>query len=305
MDAGRIGALTGLGLAVACGAADEPSEEVVIFAASSLMEAFQELEQVYEDRYPHRDVRLSFAGSHVLRTQIEQGARADLIATADQVHLDTLFAGGLLAQPMSFAVNRLAIVVGSEESNEIQELEDLLSLERIVLGSPQVPVGRYAQEMLKACGEDLAAGILERVVSYEDNARLVRAKVELGEAQAAVVYRSDAEGGRGLSKHPCSRALCGLSGVRHREAGDLRGQGGRGLSESARVSDRSGDTSGSWIRRSPMNQRILHSGRPLGVFFAVSLVSLLALPLVALLLSAGSASLSAGVADPLFGRLWR
>ena len=202
MDAGRIGALTGLGLAVACGAADEPSEEVVIFAASSLMEAFQELEQVYEDRYPHRDVRLSFAGSHVLRTQIEQGAGADLIATADQAHLDALFAGGFLAQPMSFAVNRLAIVVGSEGSDEIQTLEDLLSLERIVLGSPQVPVGRYAQEMLKACGEELAAGILERVVSYEDNARLVRAKVELGEAQAAVVYRSDAEGGRGLRSIP-------------------------------------------------------------------------------------------------------
>ena len=191
-------ALSGLFCSAACGGSVEGSESVVVYAAASLMEAFEGVEQAYEKKYPSRDVRLNFAGSHVLRTQIEQGAEADLVATADLGHLDSLHSSGLVSPPAAFAVNRLTVVVAEDGLDHIQSLDDLLKLDRIVLGSPQVPVGRYAQAMLESCGSDLAAGIAERVVSFEDNARLVRAKVELGEAQAAVVYQSDAQSGRGI-----------------------------------------------------------------------------------------------------------
>ena len=195
-------ALSGLLCSGACGGSVEGSESVVVYAAASLMEAFEEIEQAYEEKYPSRDVRLNFAGSHVLHAQIEQGAKADLVATADLGHLDSLHSSGLVTPSAPFAMNRLAVVVSADGLEHIQSLDDLLQLDRIVLGSPQVPVGKYAQAMLESCGGELAAGIAERVVSYEDNARLVRAKVELGEAQAAVVYQSDAQSGRGIRSLP-------------------------------------------------------------------------------------------------------
>ena len=192
------GALLGLVFAGACGNPRGGAQPVVVFAAASLMEAFSGLEQAYEPRVSDRDVRLSFAGSHVLRMQVEQGAQVDLLATADLRHLDSLQTRGLVSPPVPFAVNRLAVVVNEEGLEHIQNLEDLLVLDRIVLGSAEVPVGQYARQMLSLCGDELASGVMGRVVSFEDSARLVRAKVELGEAQAAVIYQSDLVGSRGI-----------------------------------------------------------------------------------------------------------
>ena len=202
MDVRFAGALAGFVCTVGCGGPREASDTVVVFAAASLMEAFEELEETYEDQHPGRDVRLSFAGSHVLRMQIEHGATVDLVATADLRHLEALQTQALVVEPKAFAVNRLAVVVAEEGLDHIQELEDLPAVERVVLGGPQVPVGQYARQMLESCDGRLARNVLDRVVSLEDSARLVRAKVELGEAQAAVIYQSDLQAGRALREIP-------------------------------------------------------------------------------------------------------
>ena len=181
-----------------CLQSDEGREPLVVFAASSLMEAFTELEEVFENEHPQHDLRLSVSGSQVLRLQVEHGAPADLIATANLQHLESLMSDGLVGPLQRFATNRLAVILPEEGARSAQDFEDLPLLERIVLGNPSVPVGAYAQDMLMRCGESFAAGVLAKVVSFEDSARLVRAKVEMGEADAAVVYESDALSGRGL-----------------------------------------------------------------------------------------------------------
>jgi molybdate transport system substrate-binding protein len=172
--------------------ADRP---LVVFAASSLTGAFGELETAYEAKHPGVDVQLAFAGSQALRLQIEQGAAADVFASAARVHMQALVDAGLVASPEVVAHNALVVAVPMHGS-EIDALEDLPRAERIVLGSPEVPVGIYARELLARAdaryGGSFAEAVRARVVSEEANVRLVLAKVELGEADAAIVYRTDA-----------------------------------------------------------------------------------------------------------------
>ena len=166
-----------------------------VFAASSLLESFRELEAAFEAREPHLDVVLTFAGSQVLRLQIGQGADAEVFASANPEHLDTLVAAGLMRPRGVFAHNEL-VVITSPDDQRIRSLDDLTEARRLVIGVRTVPVGRYTRALLDrasaARGADLADRVLERVVSEESNVRLVRAKVELGEADAAIVYATDA-----------------------------------------------------------------------------------------------------------------
>lgn len=167
-----------------------------VYAASSLTEAFRELERVFEAMHPGVDVALTFAGSQVLRLQIEQGAPADVFASADPTHMEALVEAGAVSLAWTFAHNELAVVVPLDDPASIETFADLPDAERIVLGTPNVPVGRYTREALERAattlGADFADRVLARVVSEETNVRLARAKVELGEADAAVVYRTDA-----------------------------------------------------------------------------------------------------------------
>lgn len=172
--------------------------ELAVFAASSLTEAFEELERGFEATHPHVDVQLTFAGSQVLRLQIEQGATADVYASADERHMQALVQGGHVSPPAVFAHNELAVIVPANRSSSIQSFDDLDSADRLVIGAVHVPVGYYTQALFDRAavhyGEAFAANLRANVVSEESNVRLVRAKVELGEADAAVVYRTDATG---------------------------------------------------------------------------------------------------------------
>lgn len=158
---------------------------VEVFAASSLREVFADLEREFERAYPGVDVRVTFAGSQVLRLQIEQGARADLFASAHPDHTHALHQANLLTPGQTFAHNDL-VVITPRADTRLTNLTDLPRAERVILGTPSVPVGMYADQILGR------AGLTPRVVSRETNTRLVRAKVELGEADAALVYRTDA-----------------------------------------------------------------------------------------------------------------
>ncbi len=173
----------------------EAARTLQVYAASSLAESFAAMERAFEAAHPDTDVVLAFAGSQVLRLQIEEGAPADVFASADPAHMSALARGGRVRGARVFARNRLVLIVPPGNPAGIESFADLPRARRLVIGTASVPVGRYAREALRraeaAGARGFAASVLARVASEESNARLVRAKVELGEADAAIVYRSD------------------------------------------------------------------------------------------------------------------
>lgn len=177
-------------------AVEESNQELMIFAASSLTESFQELADAFEKEYSGVDITLHFAGSQALRTQIENGAPADVFASANQKHIDALLDQKLVNTPTLFAHNSLVIVTPPDNPSGIKSVEDLPKAERLVVGTAEVPVGRYTLEFLdraaKSLGDDYRQQVERAIVSREVNVRLVLTKVSMGEADAGVVYRTDA-----------------------------------------------------------------------------------------------------------------
>lgn len=186
--------------AVACGpsgGADDEKGSVSVFAASSLREALGEVSAGYEAAHPGVGVRSSYAGSQTLRIQIEKGAAADVFASADPTHVAALERAGLVGGAHRFAYNELALIVPRDNPAGIDSFWDLPRAERIVIGTETVPIGRYTRELLaraatRASLPSFDQAVMRRVVSQEANVRQVRAKVELGEADAAIVYKTDA-----------------------------------------------------------------------------------------------------------------
>ena len=176
-------------------ATGEPTR-LSVFAASSLTEAFHELERGFEARHAGIDVVVTLAGSQVLRLQIEQGAPADVFASANRAHMDALVQAGVVNDSTLFASNELVVIVPKDNPGKIQRFTDLPQARSIIIGNESVPVGAYTRELLDRAairyGEAFTSSIRARVVSEESNVRLVRAKVEMGEAEAAIVYRTDA-----------------------------------------------------------------------------------------------------------------
>lgn len=173
-----------------------PEAELVVFAAASLRDAFTELASSFEAAHPGSRVVLSFAGTQELRTQIEHGARADVFASADQKHMDALAKASLISEPVLFARNEPVVVVARESGERIRVFADVPKVESIVVGAPEVPIGQYTLQILERAGasfgREFRAQVESRVVSRELNVRQVLAKVTLGEADLAFVYRSDA-----------------------------------------------------------------------------------------------------------------
>lgn len=180
------------------GAAASPARggELVLFEAASLKDAFAKLARRFESEHPGTKVITNAAGSQELRAQIEHGAAADVFASADRKHMDALVAAGLVNAPSLFACNEAVIVVRPALAATVKSLADLPRVERLVVGAPDVPIGSYTNQILKKAGAkygpDFTARVESRVVSRELNVRQVLAKVALGEADAGIVYRSDA-----------------------------------------------------------------------------------------------------------------
>ena len=173
-----------------------------VYAAASLTEAFEDLAGAFERANPGAEVALTFAGSQVLRLQIEQGAGADVFASANPEHVEALIAAGRVQDARLFAHNEMVVIVPMDNPAHIRSFADLPRAERLVIGTANVPAGRYAREAFRrggaSLGPDFEAAVLASVVSEETNVRLARAKVELGEADAAVVYATDAIGSAGV-----------------------------------------------------------------------------------------------------------
>lgn len=190
---------------VAAGCAQEKGGEsvkttLVVYAASSLTDAFQSVEEAFEKANSEIEVKMSFAGSQVLRVQIEQGALVDVFASANQEHMNELIASGHIADSKAFASNELVLVVPRANPAAIEEFGDLTRASLIVLGSDNAPVGIYTRQVLERAGlvlgRDFLASVQSHVVSLEHNVRLVRSKVEMGEADAAIIYRTEASSAR-------------------------------------------------------------------------------------------------------------
>lgn len=176
---------------------------LTVYAAASLTEAFTDLKPLFERENPGARVRLSFGASSQLQAQLRQGAPVDVFASADYAQMRPLAAAGLVSPPQTFARNRLAVVLPAVNPGRVRGLADLGRPGlRVVATAESVPIGRYTQEVLRKLGGDFARRVNANVVSRETNVRAVLAKVELGEADAAFVYESDAAGSRRVKRIP-------------------------------------------------------------------------------------------------------
>jgi molybdate transport system substrate-binding protein len=185
----------GRAVAAAQGGARPSSTTLTVFAASSLRDVFGDLGTTFERAHPGVKTQFNFAGSQELRTQIEQGAPADVYAAADTKHMDDVYKVGLVHAPKLFATNTPVIVVPADNPGNVKSLGDLATVKRLVIGTPEVPIGRYTLEILDKAkaryGADFPARVQARVASREFNVRQVLTKVRLGEADAGIVYRTD------------------------------------------------------------------------------------------------------------------
>lgn len=172
---------------------------ISVFAAASLRGAFIEAGALLARRRPGFSARFNFAGSQQLALQIAEGADADVFAAADRRAMSAVAARGLIdGAPVIFAWNRLVVVTPAADPGRVGALRDLARPGlKLVLAADAVPAGRYSREVLRrlssegAFGPDFTARVLRNVVSEEENVKAVVAKVQLGEADAGMVYVSD------------------------------------------------------------------------------------------------------------------
>ena len=205
--AGARAGTTALALVVAlatgspAGTARAGDKPLLVFEAASLKDAFAKLAQRFEKEHPGVKVLANAAGTQELRAQVEHGAEADVFASADHQHMDALAAEGLVVSPTVFTCNEPVVVVRRGLAPLIHSLADLPRAERIVIGTPEVPIGAYTVQILqkatKSLGADFPRRVQAKVASRELSVRQILAKVVLGEADAGIVYRSDAASAAG------------------------------------------------------------------------------------------------------------
>lgn len=172
---------------------------LTVYAAASLTDAFTEIGEAFEGSHSSVTVIFNFGGSQNLRTQIEQGAPADVFASANAKEMDNLVSGNFVEvdTPRIFLTNQLVLILPKENPARIDSLEDLSNPGlKLVLAAEEVPAGRYARQILENLnalyGADFKEQVMSNVVSNEDNIRQAVTKVQLGEADGSIVYVSDA-----------------------------------------------------------------------------------------------------------------
>jgi molybdate transport system substrate-binding protein len=180
-------------------AANSVTGDVVVFAASSLTDAFKEIASEFQRSHPGARVVLSFGGSSQLAIQLINGARADVFASADQDQMDAAERGKVLVGAQDvFVRNRLMVIAPRDNPAHIAELKDLArSGLKVISAQASVPIGAYTSSLLTSASADPAYGadfqrrVEQNIVSREDTVRQIVAKIQLGEADAAVVFTTD------------------------------------------------------------------------------------------------------------------
>ena len=202
--------LLGLWLCSACSSSPEAAaiegsqdQQLTIYAAASLIEAFTELSDTFEAMHTSTEVVISYAGSQQIAQQLSQGAPGDLFASANDKQIKNVIRAGRVdaGDAQVFVHNQLAVIVPADNPGQITTFEDIArSGLQVILADASVPVGAYSQQMLDRADQQLEYdggfkfNVLENVVSYEENVKAVVTKVVLGEADAGIAYVSDASG---------------------------------------------------------------------------------------------------------------
>jgi molybdate transport system substrate-binding protein len=178
----------------------EEGGSLTVFAAASLNGSFNEMKTDLEELHPSLTITYNFAGSQALVTQLSEGAEADVVALASTGQMTNAIEAGVIDGSASiFAKNILTVVVPADNPAGISTPADLGKEDiKLVLAAPEVPAGQYARESFCLMGQDVATygeGFVDKVgdnvVSEEENVRAVLTKVQLGEADAGVVYVTD------------------------------------------------------------------------------------------------------------------
>jgi molybdate transport system substrate-binding protein len=185
-------------LITSAGLAEEP-KELVAFTAASLTGAFGEIGQLYKNE-TNVSVAFNFDGSQALRTQLENGAYADIFASANNKQMNAVKNDGLMNNDsiVIFTKNKLSLIVPKGNPAKIGSLADLSKPGlKIVIGTKDVPVGDYAMQIINKLGNDSSFGpeykqkVLANIISQETNVNYVVTKVALGEADVGFAYISD------------------------------------------------------------------------------------------------------------------
>jgi molybdate transport system substrate-binding protein len=156
---------------------------ITVLAAASLTEVFPRIAA---------SPRYSFAGSDQLALQIRQGAPADVYAAASPKYTQLLYRDGFVLKPVVFATNKLIVVVPESNPANIRTAYDLRrDGVKLVIGDRTVPIGSYTRQILDTLG--ITADVMKNVVSQETDVKSIVTKVALGEADAGLVYRTDAK----------------------------------------------------------------------------------------------------------------
>lgn len=171
-------------------------EPVTVLAAASLADVLRETGRAFEARHPGTTLRFGFGASNQLRLQLQQGAPADVFASADELQLELLRREGRIRAFQPLAANRLALAV--RRPGPVRAWQDLARPGvRLVMTPASVPIGLYSDQLLSRLAQEPGAppgflsAVRRNVRSREPNVRQLRAKVELGEADAALLYATD------------------------------------------------------------------------------------------------------------------
>lgn len=182
----------------------EAQGTLIVFAATSLTAPLEVAGATFHEAFPSLELAFQFAGSQQLRTQLEEGAQADVFASADQEQMQAAVDGGLADpdQVRGLSSNQLVVVLAEGNPAGIEAIADLARPGlKLALADPSVPVGHYTSEFLNAyaagngLGLDFAERVWSNAVSLEQNVGGVGTKVASGEVDAGVVYRTDAISG--------------------------------------------------------------------------------------------------------------
>lgn len=193
MRAAALAAVAAVALAACDSPAAPTDRQLVVFAAASLTEAFPDVVEAFEEANAGVTVVTSFAGSSSLREQILAGAPAGVFASADTSTMDQVVAAGAALEATVFAGNRLQIAVPAGNPAGVGGIADFADPDLLLgLCAPEVPCGNFARQALDA------AGVTPSVDTQEPDVRALLTKVQAGELDAGIVYRTDVAGASGV-----------------------------------------------------------------------------------------------------------
>ena len=188
-----------LALLVGCAPAPTSPTELHVYAAASLQDVLEQLIDTYEADHARVRFLATFDATSTLRTQIEEGAPADVFLAADTSNPQALNDAGLAGIPLTYTSNKVTLIVPKDNPGAIRDWTDLAATGVVIIAAgEEVPITRYAEQTianlaaLPDAPPGYAAAVEAAIVSREDNVRAVLTKIELSEGDAAFVYETDA-----------------------------------------------------------------------------------------------------------------